>query len=350
MILLRLLTTERTSSDTGFAPQTADINCVPTNQEILWARTRSTGLYESRYVIAGHVCRFFDVGGTRTERRKWSLEFEHVHSIIFTLDVSCYDQVLFEDRETNRMTEQLAVWDSLVQTKWFTNTNFIVLFTKTDRVTPSKLEASPFNSLFPDYAGKADSLEDILQYLARRLETASNAWTTRRLIFCNAGSIRDSTTNMAEVAVRAFTEAAVDRDAAAAARAGYLSGTQSVRGKKITHVTGEPNSRNSVFLPPRVGDYKYQYPGRDPAAWARGVGGVAAGAVGATADHGACTTLHDDALSRIGEEGEEDLESHLNGSGIHGTSNTSSWIDLDESESLPVWLQSRRQSQNLMWP
>lgn len=192
-------------SNEASTSHSADINCISTIQEILGAKTRSVGLYESRYVLDGTLCRFFDVGGTRSERRKWVLEFENVNTVIFTLDVSCYSQVLAEDVRTNRMAEQLAVWGSLVQSRWFAATNFIVLFTKTDEVKQSNLEASFF--LLPEYPPrKLASLEDILQYLAWRLETASKEWTTRRLLFCHVGSIWDSPANMAEVAVSALNE------------------------------------------------------------------------------------------------------------------------------------------------
>lgn len=203
MVLFRLLTSGRNIST---ASQIAEINYIPTTQEVLWVQNRSVGSYESRYVIDGTLCRFFDVGGRRSERQKWWYVFSNVDSVIFTLDVSCYDKVLVEDVSANRMREQLAVWIELVQLEVFAATNFIVLFTKTDEVTPSKLEASPFNSFFPGYAGKAHNLEDILQYLARLWKTASNRWTTRSLMFCNAGSIRDSPTTMAEVAVSALSE------------------------------------------------------------------------------------------------------------------------------------------------
>lgn len=145
-------------------------------------------------------------------------------------------------------------------------------------------------------------------------------------------------------------------------------GAASVRGKTITHVTGGPNSRNTVFQTGGVGDYHYQYPGQNPAAWA---GGAAAGAGGAAAYHGAYATPHDggedeiplrygspeiddfsrgfqDALSRIGEEDEEDLESHVNGSGMPGTNNTGGGSG-DLGDSRPLWLQSRRMSRNQMW-
>lgn len=53
-----------------------------------------------------------------------------------------------------------------------------------------------------------------------------------------------------------------------------------------------------------------------------------------------------DALSRIGEEDEEDLRDEVNGAGMSG--NNHSTGDLGEN-TRPLWLQSRRQSRNLMW-
>lgn len=188
------------------ASRIVDSNYVPTLQDVLWARTRSIGLHESRYILEDTLCRFVDFAGTRAERCKWARSCKDINAIIFTLDVSCYDQVLTEDATANRMIEQFSFWDSLVQCEYCAATNFVVLFTKVDKLTPSKLRASPFSSIFPEYAGKPDSAEDVLQYLAWRLDTASKDWTTRRVVFCDAGSIWDSPTNMAEVAVRALTE------------------------------------------------------------------------------------------------------------------------------------------------
>lgn len=207
MVALSLLITMRSISYMTSASRIVDSNYTPTLQDVLWARTKSVGLYESRYVLENTLCRFVDFGGTRAERWKWSRSpCRDVNTIIFTLDVSCYDQVLPEDATVNRMIEQFSFWDSLVQSECFAATNFVVLFTKVDKLTPSKLQASPFSSIFPAYTGKPDSSEDVLQYLAWRLDTASKDWTRRRLVFCDAGSIWDSPTNMAEVAVRALTE------------------------------------------------------------------------------------------------------------------------------------------------
>ncbi len=47
-----------------------------------------------------------DVGGQRSERRKWIHCFEDVMLLIFLAAVSEYDQVLAEDDTTNRLDER----------------------------------------------------------------------------------------------------------------------------------------------------------------------------------------------------------------------------------------------------
>jgi guanine nucleotide-binding protein subunit alpha len=44
----------------------------------------------------------FDVGGQRSERKKWIHCFESVTSIIFCTALSEYDQVLLEEKTQNR--------------------------------------------------------------------------------------------------------------------------------------------------------------------------------------------------------------------------------------------------------
>jgi len=46
------------------------------------------------------VGRLFDVGGQRSERKKWIHCFEDVTAIIFCVGMSEYDQVLHEDETT----------------------------------------------------------------------------------------------------------------------------------------------------------------------------------------------------------------------------------------------------------
>jgi hypothetical protein len=83
---------------------------VPTEQDVLRAREPTTGIHEYLFVLDRAVFRMLDVGGQRSERRKWIHCFENITSIIFIVAASEYDQFLAEAQDTNRMTESIAVF------------------------------------------------------------------------------------------------------------------------------------------------------------------------------------------------------------------------------------------------
>ena len=76
---------------------------MPTMNDILHSRGRTTGIVEERYVIDSHTFVLFDVGGQRNERKKWIHCFDGVNAVIFVAALSEYDQKLFEDESTCRM-------------------------------------------------------------------------------------------------------------------------------------------------------------------------------------------------------------------------------------------------------
>ena len=49
----------------------------------------------------------FDVGGQRSERRKWIQCFNEVTAVIFVVDISAYNMTLREDSKVNRLKESL---------------------------------------------------------------------------------------------------------------------------------------------------------------------------------------------------------------------------------------------------
>jgi len=57
-------------------------------------------LYERLDDTSPFFFRLFDVGGQRSERKKWIHCFEDVTAIIFCVAMSEYDQVLHEDETT----------------------------------------------------------------------------------------------------------------------------------------------------------------------------------------------------------------------------------------------------------
>lgn len=54
------------------------------------------------YVPVLFLCRVVDVGGQRSERRKWIQCFDDVRAVLFVCALSGYDMTLFEDGKTVR--------------------------------------------------------------------------------------------------------------------------------------------------------------------------------------------------------------------------------------------------------
>lgn len=72
---------------------------VPTDQDVLRARLRTTGITETHFDLGALQYRMFDVGGQRSERKKWIHCFENVHALLFLVAISGYDQCLAEDKD-----------------------------------------------------------------------------------------------------------------------------------------------------------------------------------------------------------------------------------------------------------
>ncbi|GMT30417.1 hypothetical protein PFISCL1PPCAC_21714, partial [Pristionchus fissidentatus] len=80
----------------------AATNYSPSNDDFLQLRIPTTGVLENRILIKGSQFIFIDVGGQRSERKKWLHQFDSVSAVIFLSAISEYDQVLMEDRNVVR--------------------------------------------------------------------------------------------------------------------------------------------------------------------------------------------------------------------------------------------------------
>eukprot|EP00124_Ichthyophonus_hoferi_P002255 Ihof_evm1s147 gene=Ihof_evmTU1s147 len=123
---------------------------IPTEQDVLRSRVKTTGIIETQFMFADLHFRMFDVGGQRSERKKWIHCFENVTAIIFCVALSAYDLVLVEDESMNRMHESLKLFDSICNSKWFEKTSIILFLNKVDLFV-DKITKSPLTIAFPDY-------------------------------------------------------------------------------------------------------------------------------------------------------------------------------------------------------
>ncbi|KAJ6556395.1 heterotrimeric G-protein alpha subunit, GPA3-like protein [Mycena capillaripes] len=136
---------------------------VPSEEDVLRARARSTSIIETRFWMGDLMIHMFDVGGQRSERKKWIHCFESVTSIIFCTALSEYDQVLEEERRVNRMRESLYLFESVINSRWFLRTSVILFLNKID-VFKRKLPKIPLGRYFPEYAGGND-LQKAAKYI-----------------------------------------------------------------------------------------------------------------------------------------------------------------------------------------
>ncbi|ORY83942.1 guanine nucleotide-binding protein subunit alpha [Neocallimastix californiae] len=141
-------------------------NYIPTDQDVLRSRVKTTGITETTFHIKDLTYRMFDVGGQRSERKKWIHCFENVTAIIFMVAISEYDQVLVEDETVNRMQEALTLFDSICNSRWFVKTSIILFLNKID-LFREKLSKSPMGKYFQDYVG-GDDYDSACQYILNR--------------------------------------------------------------------------------------------------------------------------------------------------------------------------------------
>ncbi|CAH7669927.1 guanine nucleotide binding protein, alpha [Phakopsora pachyrhizi] len=138
---------------------------IPTEQDIVRSRVKSTGISESRFNVGQLIWKVFDVGGQRSERKKWIHCFENVNVLIFFVAINEYDQVLYEDESVNRMAEAATLFDSICNSQWFRQTQMILFFNKID-LFKVKLSTSPLSKRFPDYTGD-NSYESAAKFIHR---------------------------------------------------------------------------------------------------------------------------------------------------------------------------------------
>ncbi|AET41035.1 guanine nucleotide-binding protein subunit alpha Ecym_7187 [Eremothecium cymbalariae DBVPG len=128
----------------------------PTVVDILRTRKKTSGIFDTTIEMDSNLkLHIYDVGGQRSERKKWIHCFDNVTMIIFCVSLSEYYQTLMEDKSQNRLEESLILFDSVVNSRWFTRTSVVLFLNKIDAFA-EKLQRVPLERYFPDYTGGPD--------------------------------------------------------------------------------------------------------------------------------------------------------------------------------------------------
>ncbi|CAE6426258.1 unnamed protein product [Rhizoctonia solani] len=151
----------------GDLPRVFQRDYVPTTQDIIRCRAQTTGITETVFKLRGQQLHLIDVGGQRSERRKWIHCFQDVTTILFLVSLNGYDQCLFEDSNANRMQDAMAIWTSICDSEYFRSTNIILFLNKNDLFS-EKVKKSPIRRYFPDYEGPEGDAAEGRRYFRKR--------------------------------------------------------------------------------------------------------------------------------------------------------------------------------------
>ncbi|EGT33852.1 hypothetical protein CAEBREN_25446 [Caenorhabditis brenneri] len=144
-------------------------NYIPSDNDILHTRVPTMGVIEVKFQMKGKTFRVFDVGGQRSQRKKWIHCFDDAKAMIYVASLSDYDQVLLEDNTTNRMKESLQLFKQVVNNKYFVNTSVILFLNKIDLfeekiVTKKRSLCIAFDT----YNGPSQDVDAAIQFVEKK--------------------------------------------------------------------------------------------------------------------------------------------------------------------------------------
>ncbi|KAL9109582.1 MAG: hypothetical protein Q9227_005762 [Pyrenula ochraceoflavens] len=123
---------------------------VPNDMDVLMTRATTTGIFDTKFIESssnGNIWRVFDMGGERSERKKWYHVLKGADLIFFHVDVCCYNELLSENKFVNRMTESITVWDDIVNRRFLAKPAFVLIFTKIDQLASTIAAMQPHTVL-----------------------------------------------------------------------------------------------------------------------------------------------------------------------------------------------------------
>eukprot|EP00475_Leptophrys_vorax_P020547 TRINITY_DN28141_c0_g1_i1.p1 TRINITY_DN28141_c0_g1~~TRINITY_DN28141_c0_g1_i1.p1 ORF type:complete len:367 (-),score=74.19 TRINITY_DN28141_c0_g1_i1:109-1209(-) len=157
-----------------------DPNYLPSDQDILNVRVRTSGLEARDLEIKGKRFRAILTGGQRNERRKWIHALSDFSAVIYVFSVADYDKVLLEDATRSYVEESLQVLADLFdQSPSVRTVPFVVAMNMQD-ILEKKSSAEVFKSYFPEFDG--ETVEDVNQFYQKLILTRIGASAQKDMI------------------------------------------------------------------------------------------------------------------------------------------------------------------------
>ncbi|KAI0674729.1 G-alpha-domain-containing protein [Trametes maxima] len=155
----------------------------PSDEDVVRARLRTLGVQEHRLVMersigvsslaSNDVSRdwmIYDVGGSRTSRAAWFPYFDDANAILFLAPISCFDELLQEDRRVNRLEDSFLLWKAIVQSKLLAKCIIVLFLNKYDLLEKKLRSGTPVKKYLPSFGDRENSASVLAQYLHQKFK------------------------------------------------------------------------------------------------------------------------------------------------------------------------------------
>ncbi|RPD53456.1 G-alpha-domain-containing protein [Lentinus tigrinus ALCF2SS1-7] len=153
----------------------------PTDDDIVRARLRTVGVQEYRLAMenyerpvgatASDVSRdwmIYDVGGSRTSRAAWYPYFDDANAILFLAPISCFDELLAEDRRVNRLEDSFLLWKGIIQSKLLAKCIIVLFLNKYDLLEVKLANGVKVNRYLPSFGERENTAPVLARYLFQK--------------------------------------------------------------------------------------------------------------------------------------------------------------------------------------
>lgn len=132
------------------------------SDDVLNTRKKTIGIWKGKILIDESPYILINTGGQRNERKKWLNLFEDNYNCVFVVGLTQYHQILYEDDITNRLEEDLSVFEKTVNSEKFKNKKIILVLSKKD-VFDERLKLFPYEKYHQKKNENNTPLEDIIE-------------------------------------------------------------------------------------------------------------------------------------------------------------------------------------------
>ncbi|CAJ0573841.1 unnamed protein product, partial [Mesorhabditis spiculigera] len=148
----------------------ADPNYVPTQDDILHSREPTTTITFNTFQYRSVSLRLIDVGGQKSQRRKWLHLFDDVRVVLFIVDLTVYARDA-RDEDIGSMEQSKALFRDIATNKVLRRSMFLLFLNKVD-LFKELLKTYPFRRCFPSYQG-SDNIEEVGEFLFELFKKAA---------------------------------------------------------------------------------------------------------------------------------------------------------------------------------